>query len=154
MLEKYLNKSLIIPLLNATSKEEALIEIANSISASFKELNAAEITRALKEREQIGSTAIEDGVAIPHAKLEGLTQVIISVARSTSGIDFSSHDKKITSLFFVILAPFNGASEHIKLLARLAKILTLGNIKVKLLEAKNAEDMYNLLIEADKKLDE
>ncbi|MBI2092413.1 MAG: PTS sugar transporter subunit IIA [Deltaproteobacteria bacterium] len=154
MLEKYLNSSAILPRLKATLKEEVLAEIANSISANFKELSAAEITKALKDREQIDSTAIEGGVAIPHAKLEGLTKVIVSVARSASGIDFSSHDKKPTSLFFVILAPFNGAAEHIKLLARLAKILTVGDIKVKLLEAKNTEEIYNLLIDADKKLDE
>jgi mannitol/fructose-specific phosphotransferase system IIA component (Ntr-type) len=113
---------------------------------------AEELYKALSEREYIDSTALENGVAIPHAKMEGLERPVIAIARSRKGCDFDSHDKMPTHLFFILLAPSGAFSEHIKLLARLAKVLSVKGLKEKLLEAPTLENIYMCLAEAEKKL--
>jgi len=152
MLKEFLHPGLIDPELKATSKSEVLEELSNIIANNYKELESASIAAALSERERVDSTAIEEGIAIPHTKMSQIKELIIAVGRSSKGLNFDAHDKKPTHLFFVIIAPEGGSGEHIKVLARIAKILATKGLKEKLLDAKNAEQIYKILIEADGKL--
>lgn len=152
MLENYLDKILIKPELTSTSKEEVLKELAHLITWKYKNLPPEVIESALKEREKMDSTGIEEGIAIPHAKLDGIDKLTIAVGCSKKGINFNAHDNKPTHLFFAFLAPTNATGEHMKVLARLAKLLTTHGLKEKLLEAKNIDTIYRELIAADKKL--
>lgn len=154
MLKDYLNISLINSSLSAASKDGALKEMAALIINNYKEIgNANALAAALSERERIGSTAIENGIAVPHAKVSNIKSIIIAVGRSEQGIDFNSNDGKKTHLFFILLAPENAAGEHIKVLARLAKLLSAKGLKEKLLGAKNAEGIYQTLVASDGRID-
>ena len=112
-----INEDLIKPDLSATSKEEALTELA-SLIAMNEGLDEDKIVGVLKEREKLGSTGIGDGIAIPHGKLKGLKKLVASFGRSKKGIDFQSIDGKPTHLFFLLMAPENTAGVHLKALAR------------------------------------
>lgn len=152
MLEKYLNISLIAPSLAAKDQEEVLHELSVLISGSHKGLSAEDVEKALIDRELMDSTGIQEGVAIPHAKLPNISKTLLAFGRSHAGINFHAHDKGLTHLFFVMLAPVNAVDEHIKLLSRIAKLLGDSGLIKELTEAKSAEKIYDILIAHDLKL--
>lgn len=152
MLERYLNTALIRPDLSATSRDDVIREVAAVIGGGCSGLSVDKIANSLKEREDIDSTGIEEGIAIPHAKVDGLAELTVAICRSKAGVDFGAHDNRPTRLFFVLLAPIGAAGEHMKVLARMAKVLSVPGLKEKLLEAKDAEEMYRAVIKAEKEL--
>lgn len=151
MLEKYLNSQLVFPSVEASSKDGLLKELAEKIAGSHSEIDEGALLCALADREKLDSTAIESEIAIPHAKIDKLKEVVIAVARSKDGVNFDSHDGAPTRLFFVLLAPRGASGEHIKVLARLAKVISTKGTKEKLLEAETSKEIYDRLIEVDKK---
>ncbi|PIR17946.1 MAG: PTS fructose transporter subunit IIA [Deltaproteobacteria bacterium CG11_big_fil_rev_8_21_14_0_20_49_13] len=151
MLENYLDISLIEPALKAATKEGILEEISSLVHKRYPSISKETIDTALLEREHIDSTGIEKGIAIPHAKIEGMERLAISISIARDGIDFNSHDKALTFLFFTLLAPKNEVVDHIKVLARLAKLLRDESLRKKLTGARTAEEIYNTMIEADKR---
>lgn len=147
-----LAKDLIVPNLASKNKLDCLMECAEAISAYRPDLQKDDIATVLLEREKLGSTGIQDGIAIPHGKFKGIHEALILFARSLEGIDFQSFDTKPTHLFFVLLAPEEASSEHLKLLARLSRLLKNPKLREQLLKADNAEEIYKILLEEDKKL--
>lgn len=147
-----LKRELILPNLAAQNKLDSIMEFAAAIAKHFSEIKKDDIGHILLEREKLGSTGIQDGVAIPHGKIKGLSQMIVVFGRSLKGIDFQSFDNKPTHLFFVLLAPDFATSEHLKLLARLSRLLKKESLREELIRAKDAEEIYQTLCEEDKKL--
>lgn len=144
-----LSPELILPNIKSTSKIDCLMEFAQAIANSHPELKKDEIAHILFEREKLGSTGIQDAVAIPHGKIKALQQSILLFGRSLKGVDFQAFDNKVTHLFFVLLAPEDATSEHLKLLARLSKLLKQSTFREQLLAAKDVEEIYKLLTETD-----
>ena len=140
------------PDLKALTKQEVIRELAHNIAQSLGASDENNLAEILSEREQLGSTGIQDGIAIPHGKIPGLKQIIIACGRSVAGIDFDSHDSKPTHLFFVLLAPEFAAGQHLKALARLSRLLKDESFRQKLLTAGGREAMYNSITAEDKKL--
>ncbi len=105
----------------------------------------------LNERERLGSTAIGDGIAIPHGKIRGITQILGAFGRSTRGLDFDSLDGNPTHLFFLLIAPEESTSLHLKALARVSRLFKDGAFRQHLLEARDAGELYRLLKEEDSK---
>ncbi len=105
----------------------------------------------LNERERLGSTAIGDGIAIPHGKLKGITQILGVFGRSREGIDFDSLDGSPTHLFFLLVAPEDSASLHLKALARVSRLFKDGGFRQRLLDAADSDELYRLLKEEDSK---
>lgn len=147
-----ISKDLILPNLEAKNKVDCLMECAQAITKLHPELKKDEITNILLEREKLGSTGIQDGIAIPHGKFKGIQDALILFARSLKGIDFQSFDNKVTHLFFVLLAPESATTEHLKLLARLSRLLKNDSLREKLLKAKDADTLFQILCEEDEKL--
>jgi PTS system nitrogen regulatory IIA component len=139
------------PDLLATSKAEVIRELASKIASSEKGLSAAQIEEILMERERLGSTGIQDGIAIPHGKVPGLEHVIVACGHSQKGIDFDSHDQRPTRLFFVLLAPEFAAGQHLKVLARLSRLLKSEEFREKLMSSTDADEMYRAIIDEDEK---
>jgi PTS system nitrogen regulatory IIA component len=110
-----------------------------------------ELVSVLEEREKLGSTAIGDGVAIPHGKLKGLNQLVASFGRSVKGVDFESIDGKPTYIFFLLVAPENTAGIHLKALARISRLLKDKKFRENLLKAKTANDLFEIIKEEDDK---
>jgi len=104
----------------------------------------------LLEREQLGTTGIGDGVAIPHGKLNGIERPVISFGRSKVGLDFDSMDGQPTYLFFLLVAASdNSSGVHLQILARIATLLKSIAFRKKLMEAGTAKELYRAIIQAD-----
>ena len=139
----------IIPDLAATTKEEALGEMAGRVSRQYPGLERAEILRILLEREKLGSTGIGDGVAIPHGKLKRLDQPVMVVARSLKGVDYNALDNKPVNLLFLIIAPEAAVGVHLKILARISRILKDATVRTSLLEAPDAAALFAVILKQD-----
>ncbi|MCG8452696.1 MAG: PTS sugar transporter subunit IIA [Spirochaetales bacterium] len=129
--------------MKARSKDEALKVLAALAVRGGRTGSAGEqaIALALAEREAQGSTGFGDEVAIPHARVAGLDDFVVFIARCPKGVDYDSLDKKKTKLFFVILGPENRPSEHIQILAAISRALSAGTLKRELLLAKTPDVM-------------
>ena len=144
-----LSPEMVIPALGAQTKPEVLRELANTLCSTFHEVALDKLVAVLTERERMGSTAIGDGIAIPHGKLKGLTRIIGIFGRSLAGVEFESLDGKPTHLFFVLVAPEDSASLHLKALARVSRLFKDENFRARLLKAADAAEIYRLIKEED-----
>jgi PTS system nitrogen regulatory IIA component len=133
------------------SKPEVLSELAQCLCQAHPEVVYDRLLGVLNERERLGSTAIGDGIAIPHGKLRGITKILGVFGRSTAGVDFDSLDGNPTQLFFLLIAPEDSASLHLKALARVSRLFKDAGFRQHLLEAPDAAEIYRLLKEEDSK---
>lgn len=146
------NAEMVWPELSSTSREGVIRELSGLIAQRETGLDPNLLFQALWDRELVGSTGIEDGVAIPHAKVPRLDHIVVACGRSMPGLDFNAHDSKPTHLFFVLLAPLDATGMHLKVLARLSRLLKEARIRNKLMDAVAARDIYNAIIDEDNKL--
>jgi PTS system nitrogen regulatory IIA component len=133
----------------AKNKDEALAELVNTIIKGGIKLNYSSIIEVLKQRESLGSTGIGDGVAIPHGKIAELDDIVVAFGRSTEGVSYNSLDGKPVHLFFLLLAPENSAGQHLKILAKISKMLKEADFRKKLIKAKSQSDLYQVIIEQE-----
>lgn len=131
--------------LAATSKNEALAELTDAILRVEDGLDRDEVIAVLQERERLGSTGIGEGVAIPHGKLKNIDKLLISFGRSRAGIDFDSMDGRPAHLFFLLVAPEESVGIHLKTLARISKLLKNTDVRRRLQDAGDAEEIYQII---------
>lgn len=146
-----LQQPLILPELKAQNKEGVLEEMAGFLSAFVdgETARAADIRAALVAREQLGSTGVGEGVAIPHAKIAGLGQLVACFGRSLPGVEFDAIDYKPVHLIFVLLVPENSAGAHLKALARISRLLKSEDFRGQLLKLPDAEAIYRAFLDED-----
>jgi nitrogen PTS system EIIA component len=147
----FLTASMIIPHLKAREKHGVLAEMAQWVAQHDPSLNGQKVLEVLAERERISSTAIGEGVAIPHGKLPGVARVMGVFGRSLEGVDFSSLDGGPTHLFFVLIAPEHSAADHLKALARISRLLKDASFRVRLMEGKTKEEIFAIIAAEDEK---
>jgi len=147
----FLTIDTIIPALNQNEKNKVLEELANLLSASRPVLDKNKVLEVLLERERISTTAIGEGVAIPHGKLAGVDRVLGAFARSPEGVDFASLDGGPTHLFFALIAPENAAADHLKALARISRLLKDEAFRRRLMAGRSAEELFTIIAEEDEK---
>jgi PTS system nitrogen regulatory IIA component len=109
------------------------------------------VLRVLQDREKISTTAIGEGVAIPHGKLPTVEKIWGLFARSLHGVDFASLDGEPTYLFFTLIAPQDAAADHLKALARISRLLKDPDLRQRLLAAGNSQELYNIIATEDQK---
>jgi PTS system nitrogen regulatory IIA component len=148
-IEDILAPELVIASLGATTKAGVLEELAGAVAAQYPDIDRARLLEALDERERLNSTALGEGVAIPHGKLPGLRRVFAAFGRSPAGVDFQSLDSKPTHLFFLLVAPEESAGAHLKALARISRLLKDESFRARLREAPDAEALYRTIREED-----
>jgi PTS system nitrogen regulatory IIA component len=134
----------VIPLLKVNNKKQALQEIAAKAS-TLSECAERDIFDVLMQREKLGSTAIGNGIAIPHGKLGKLNRLFGLFARLDRPIDFDSLDGQPVDLVFALLAPESAGADHLKALARIARLLRDHDLANKLRDARDAEAIYAVL---------
>jgi len=134
----------IVPDLQSRGKHEVMEELCRPIIARRPDLRAEALLQVLIERERLGSTGIGDGIAIPHGKVPGLDQLLVSFGRSVQGVDFDSLDAKPAHLFFLVLAPEDSAGAHLKALARISRMLKSNTIREELMAAGDSQDIYEI----------
>jgi PTS system nitrogen regulatory IIA component len=150
-LTDFLDASRIIPDLKETEKRAVLKEMAGRLAALDASLDAGKLYETLLEREKISSTAIGEGVAIPHGKINGTRKLTGIFARSVEGADFESLDGGATHLFFVLLAPEDSAADHLKALARISRLLKDGSFRARLMQARSADELFRVIKDEDDK---
>ncbi len=138
--------------MSATSKQEALEELAATLVPGPDGLELDSVVEVLMERERLGSTGIGDNVAIPHGKLANLSGLKLAFGRSRKGVDFESMDGKLSHLFFLLLAPVNSAGLHLKALAKISRMLMNGPLREDLMQAAESQDIYQVLKEKDEEI--
>jgi nitrogen PTS system EIIA component len=137
----------VVPNLRATSKKQALQELARR-AAELTGLHERAIFDVLLERERLGTTGVGNGIAIPHGKLANLPRLHGLFARLERPIGFDSIDEQPVDLIFLLLAPESAGADHLKALARVSRLLRDKGICEKLRATDTAEGLYALLTES------
>ena len=134
----------IIPALKVNGKKQALQEIATK-AAELTGQSERAIFEILLQREKLGSTGVGNGVAIPHGKLPKLNNVFGLFARLDRAVDFEALDGQPVDLIFLLLAPEGAGADHLKALARVARLLRDPKVARKLRESRDADAIYAVL---------
>jgi len=135
--------------MKASSKEEALVELADGLASAVIGLDRESLLAKLREREQLGTTALGGGVAIPHARLGTTGRMLASFGRSKGGVDFESVDGQPTHLFFVLVAPGREGAQHLVALARLSRMLGSTDFRARLERVTSSEDLLRAVAEEE-----
>ncbi|MCQ8212535.1 PTS sugar transporter subunit IIA [Cetobacterium somerae] len=141
----YMSEELILLNLKAKNKDEALKELSALIGKSEKIEKKDVIYKALLERENLGSTGIGKGVAIPHAKTDAAQSLTIAFGISREGVDFKSLDQEKVKIFFVFASPFKDSQIYLKVLARISRLIRDENFREKLLNCENAKEILECI---------
>jgi PTS system nitrogen regulatory IIA component len=137
----------IVPALKANGKKQALQELAEK-AAQLTGLDERKIFDTLLQRERLGSTGVGNGIAIPHGKLPQLTRIHGVFAHLAKPIDFESLDDQPVDLIFLLLAPESAGADHLKALARIARLLREPGLANKLRSSGDASALYAVLTES------
>ncbi|MFN0251251.1 MAG: PTS sugar transporter subunit IIA [Kofleriaceae bacterium] len=146
-----IKRDMVVPALNATDKRGILDELAAYMSGHHPRIDHAMLSKVLIEREQLASTAIGEGVAIPHGKLASVGEIVACLGRIPTGVEFDSMDGQPTYLFFVLVAPDSSTGAHLKALARISRVFKDPEFRKRLLAAPDAESMYQVVSDEDAK---
>lgn len=138
--------------LKSVSKREALLELAESLRGDSNIANHAAFVEAIFKREELVSTGVGLGFAIPHVKIPEVKDYVVAVGRKKEGLEFDSVDGQPVRLIFMI-----GASEHqtrdfVKMLARVMKLLKSGETRLALIEAKMPDDFIDIIRSDDERI--
>ena len=144
----FLSPETILTDLKSTDKKGVLEELTLPV-AELTGIEHKELVRVLIERERLGSTGIGNGIGIPHGKLKALSSLILGFGLSRKGIDFEALDGKPTRIFFLLLTPENSTDLHLKLLARISKLLRDPGFTGKILDAADKEEVIKFIQNAD-----
>ncbi|MEO0079154.1 MAG: PTS sugar transporter subunit IIA [candidate division WOR-3 bacterium] len=145
-----LPRSAIILELAARTKEAVIQELVKPLVADGVVTNEADFIAAILRRENLESTGIGLGVAIPHARTNAAKSITLAFGRSDSGVDFASLDGKPSHIIFLIAAPENNKREYISVLARLSSLLRREEVRIGLNRARTADEVYAVLEQHDR----
>jgi nitrogen PTS system EIIA component len=134
----------VVPSLRVSNKKQALQELA-ARAAAICGRNDREVLEVLMQRERLGSTGIGNGIAIPHGKLARLERLFGVFARLERPIDFEALDGQPVDLVFLLLAPEGAGADHLKTLARVARLLRNPEVAQQLRQSRDAEALYAVL---------
>lgn len=140
-LDDLLSPKGVIHNLRAKCKREALQMLADKAS-DIVDRPAEEIMTTLLEREQLGSTGVGDGVALPHGKIDGLKSIVGVLARLETPITFDAIDDQPVDLIFMLLAPANATAAHLKALAKVSRLFRDADARDALRGADSAEALF------------
>jgi PTS system nitrogen regulatory IIA component len=135
----------VIPALKVNSKKQAIQELA-ARAAQLTGQGERAIFDVLMQREKLGSTGVGNGIAIPHGKLANLNKLFGLFARLDRPVEFETLDGLPVDLIFVLLAPETAGADHLKALARVARLLRDPDVAMKLRESRDAEAIYAVLM--------
>ena len=146
--KKLISPEVIVMDLKSETKDELLKEMVMILANSGKVRDWEHVYADVLDREKIMSTGMDKGIAIPHAKSEGVVSSCVAVGIKKSGIDFGSLDKEPSKIFFLIVSPKKSNSPHLQILASISSIVRNKETLDKIYEAQSSEDIYRILTEA------
>jgi PTS system nitrogen regulatory IIA component len=135
----------------ADSNKRLLEVVAVYMNQAVKTVPTQTIYEALIERERLGSTAIGSGVALPHARIEGLEEPVAVFARLKNSVDFASEDNQPIDLVFALAVPKNSEKQYLNILAQLAERFRDPKLLSSLRRCESSHDLYKKLVEANQR---
>lgn len=137
-----------ISLDNPAASKKKTLEIAAELLAAGDQLLSAELVyEKLLERERLGSTGLANGIALPHARMKGVTRPIGALIRLTEGVDFDALDEQPVDLIFALLVPEAANEEHLNLLADLARMFRDSDLRQQIRQSTDNRQIVFLLTE-------
>ena len=137
-----------IPLVSST-KDEILAELVEVVGRNAPVRDLDDVLRAVREREEVLSTGIGNGVAIPHGKSAAVNDLALVAGVQPQGVDFEALDGRAVNLFFLLVGPESAAGQHVKALSRISRLLRRDSFRVRLVESRSAEEFYSIIAEAE-----
>lgn len=151
----FLQPSLVITDLSGKSRDKVLEEMVCYLKKNKLIYKEKELLAKLIQREKLGSTAIGEGVAVPHCKIKGLKAPVVLLGLSRRGVDFHSLDGKPTHLFFLVISSAENPSLNLQILAAIAHLIRKSNNLVKKTkELSNPQDILEVIRKEEDKVDE
>ncbi len=135
--------------LEAGSKQVALRAVAELFAADSRVLSPDAVLAVLEEREQLASTGVGSGVAIPHGRLAGMNELRGALLVSANGIPFDAVDSAPVRIIFAVIGPGQRASDHLRVLARLSRLLRSESVRNELLTAPDAHTAFQVVVRVD-----
>ena len=149
-ISELLREDLIILNLKSNDKAKIIEQLVDTVSDAEDIKDKSALLRAIMEREELESTGIGMGVAIPHCRTDVTNKIIVALGRSIPGADFNSLDGKPTHLIFLIIAPEAEKEKYIKVLARISSLLRRDEFRASLMEAMTRGEVISLFAEREK----
>jgi len=146
----FLCREAIVTDLESQTKKEVITELVGLLAKAKKVKDVGEVVKIIMEREQLGSTGIGQGVAIPHGKTETVNEIVAAFGISKKGIEFDALDGEPVYLVFLLLAPAEAAGTHLKALAKISRLLKDKFFRQTLKEATSPEEVVRIISEEDK----
>jgi PTS system nitrogen regulatory IIA component len=153
MIMDFLSKKAIVMDIKSSKKEDVMRELVDALIAAgdIEKRNRNKLVEALMAREALGSTAIGQGIAIPHAKSDSVSSLIGAFGLSKKGVDFESLDGELAYIFFLLLAPQDSAGPHLKALARISRLLKDKYFRDSLKNASDDKQVIKIISQEDEK---
>ena len=150
-IQDILQKNGILTNLESTNKIEILTQMGKYL-ATLNGINDLDhIARKILDREAEMSTGIGYGIAIPHARIEGIDKLYMIAGRSVKGIDFNAIDEQPVHLIFMMLSPANASSQYTTILSSLSRVMSYEEIRNSLIESENAESFLGIIAAGENK---
>jgi fructose-specific phosphotransferase system IIA component len=149
----FLSKKAITTDIKSTKKEEVIQELVDLliVAGEIEKRYRNKLVEALMTRESLGSTAIGQGIAIPHAKSEAVNKLVAALALSKKGVDFDSLDAEPVYIFFLLVAPQDSAGPHLKALARISRLLKDKYLRDNLRSSQDEKTIIKIIAQEDEK---
>ncbi len=147
-----LNVERIIPSLQARDKEGVINELVDLFKGSSEITDITAVRKAVLDREKIMSTGVGKGFAIPHAKTNAVSEIVVAFGKSDEPINYESLDGQPVYLVFLIVARENMVGPHIRLLSRISRMMNKDEFRQALREAKSAEEIRKIICEEEEKI--
>lgn len=147
-LSDLLNGGPVLTGLSCSSAKQVFSRLSDALS-SMAGVSGREILHAILEREQLGSTAVGHGVVLPHARLQGLSHPVGGFASLVTPIDFDAVDEQPCDLVFMLLAPDGAGADHLRALAKVARVMRQPDLRQSLRDASGEEEIRQILCRND-----
>ncbi len=141
---EYMDSAKIVLDLKASNKEEAIRNLAQIVKDSKEIEDYNRFLNDIFEREELGTTGIGLGVALPHARTQAVNSFVIAVGKVTEGVDFKSLDGEAVKLIFLMGTPKDEVQNYLKILAHLTRLLKKESVRTPLFEAKTPQDIIEI----------
>ena len=140
-----LSKNLIIPNLASRTKRDVLDELVSKLVKHEERISKEELLKALVEREKLGSTGIDNGVAIPHCTFKNIDTILMAFGKSRGGIDFGALDGNLSYFFFLVVAPENSVEHHLSALSCISHLARSRCFRKHCMEVTSNDEIYQLI---------
>jgi fructose-specific phosphotransferase system IIA component len=150
-IQDIIQKNAIIINLEAPDKSGLLIQMAKYLASLYDLKNNEQVVQKILDREAEMSTGIGFGIAIPHARIEGVDRVYMIAARSVKGIEFDAIDEQPVHLVFMMISPANASNQYTQILSSLSRIMSYEDIRKSLMETETPEEFLNIISRGEDK---